>query len=148
MKIPTTTREDYLKAVLVLEKRHGSVRSIDVSRYLGVSKPSVCRAMATLTEGQFLRMDDDYFLHLTESGLEIAETTYERHCFFTRQLMAVGVDRQTAEEDACKLEHAISPVSFEKLKSHLEPDDTPPQRTRAYPSEGSVVIARFGSLIS
>ena len=122
MKIPTTAREDYLKAILVLKKKSGSVRSVDVSRYLGVSKPSVCRAVATLSEGGFLFMDEDCFLHLTESGMNIAETTYERHCFFTRQLMHLGVDRQTAEEDACRLEHAISEKSFQKLKDRLEPD--------------------------
>ena len=122
MKIPTTAREDYLKAILVLKKRLGAVRSVDVARYLSVSKPSVCRAVATLTEGGFLFMDEDCFLHLTELGMNIAETTYERHCFFTRQLMRLGVDRQTAEEDACRLEHAISETSFQKLKDHLEPD--------------------------
>ena len=122
MKIPTTSREDYLKAILVLQKHAGSVRSVDVSRYLGVSKPSVSRAVATLTEGGFLFMDEDCFLHLTDVGRNIAETTYERHCFFTRQLMRLGVDRRTAEEDACRLEHAISETSFRKLKDRLEPD--------------------------
>ena len=122
MKIPTTSREDYLKAILVLQKHAGSVRSVDVSRSLGVSKPSVSRAVATLTEGGFLFMDEDCFLHLTDVGMNIAETTYERHCFFTRQLMHLGVDRRTAEEDACRLEHAISETSFQKLKDRLEPD--------------------------
>ena len=125
MKIPTTAREDYLKAILVLYNRLGMVRSVDVSRYLGVSKPSVCRAVATLSEGGFLYMDEDCFLHLTKEGLAIAETTYERHCFFTRHLMALGVDLKTAEEDACRLEHAISEKSFEKLKERLEPDTVP-----------------------
>ena len=116
MKIYTTSREDYLKAVLVLQNRRGSIRSVDLARYLGVSKPSVCRAVATLSEGGFLYMDEDFILHLTPSGQEIAEKTYERHCFFTKQLVSIGVDQQQAEEDACRLEHAISDVSFAKLK--------------------------------
>ena len=119
MKVRTTAREDYLKAVLVLQKKYGMVRSVDLARYLGVSKPSVCRAVSTLTDGGFLYMADDFFLHLTGKGLEIAEKTYERHCFFTRYLTGIGVDLTTAEEDACKLEHAISDKSFQKLKAKL-----------------------------
>lgn len=118
MKIYTTSREDYLKAILVLKKKLGMVRSIDVARYLGVSKPSVCRAIATLSDGKFLKMDEDHFLHLTESGREVASKTYERHCFFTNYLMSLGVDMVTAEEDACRLEHAISDKSFQKLKEN------------------------------
>ena len=116
MKIYTTSREDYLKAVLVLQNKIGTVRSVDVARYLGFSKPSVSRAVATLTEGGYLFMDQDFILHLTPKGQEVAEKTYERHCFFTEQLTAIGVDLKTAEEDACRMEHAISDVSFQKLK--------------------------------
>ena len=121
MKIYTTSRDDYLKAILVLQKKLGMVRSVDIARYLGVSKPSVCRAVSTLTQGGYLYMSDDFFLHLTDAGMSIAQSTYERHCFFTRYLVGIGVDTATAEEDACKLEHAISEVSFQKLKATLSP---------------------------
>ena len=120
MKVRTTAREDYLKAILVLQKKLGMVRSVDLARYLGVSKPSVSRAVSNLTDGGFLYMADDYFLHLTGKGTEVARQTYEKHCFFTRFLTDLGVDTVTAEEDACRLEHAISEKSFQKLKARVE----------------------------
>ena len=116
MKIYTTSREDYLKAILVLQKRNPEVHSIDVARYLGFSKPSVCHAVSLLTTQGFLYMDDDYVLHMTPAGEEIARKTYERHVFFTKFLTGLGVDLETAQEDACRLEHAISDESFDKLK--------------------------------
>ena len=112
--------EDYLEAVLVLQKEKGMVRSVDVSRHLDVSKPSVCHAVATLKEGGFLTMDEDSFLHLTDVGREVAERTYEKHCFFTRLLVDAGVEPKTAEQDACRMEHAISDDSFQKIKSGLK----------------------------
>ena len=120
MKIYTTSREDYLKAILVLQKKLGSVRSVNLANYLGVSRPSVCNAVSTLSSGGFLTMDDRFLLHLTKEGREVAERTYERHCFFTKHLIAIGVDSVTAEEDACRLEHAISEKSFQRLKAALE----------------------------
>ena len=84
-----------------------------------VSKPSVCNAVATLREGGFLRVDGDHFLHLTEVGREVAEKIYERHCFFTEQLIRAGVDPETAEADACRMEHVISGESFDKLKQSI-----------------------------
>ena len=108
--------EDYLEAVLVIQKKKGMVRSVDVSRHMEVSKPSVCHAVATLRDGGFLTMDEDHFLHLTDVGREVAERTYERHCFFTEQLIAAGVDPKTAEADACRIEHIISDESFDRLK--------------------------------
>ena len=108
--------EDYLEAVLVLQKKLGMVRSVDVARYMEVSKPSVCHAVATLRDGGFLTMDEDHFLHLTDVGREVAERIYERHCFFTEQLIATGVDPKTAEADACRIEHIISQDSFEKIR--------------------------------
>lgn len=116
MKIYTTSREDYLKAILVLQKEQGHVRSVDVAQYLGFSKPSVCRAVSNLTEGGYLEMDRHFFLHLTDAGQEIAEKTYERHCFFRDHLIAIGVDPTTAGEDACRMVHAISDESFTRLK--------------------------------
>ena len=120
MKIPTTAREDYLKALLVLEKKLGDVHSVDVARYLGISRPSVCHAVSLLSQHGFLTMGGDFHLHLTAEGRAIAEKTYERHQFFTEQLVALGVDHETAEEDACRLEHAISEKSFRLLKAKLE----------------------------
>ena len=108
--------EDYLEAILVLYNKTGMVRSVDVARHMEVSKPSVCHAVATLRDGGFLIMDEDRFLHLTDVGREVAEKIYERHCFFTEQLIAAGVDPKTAEADACRIEHIISQDSFEKIR--------------------------------
>ena len=109
--------EDYLEAILVLKKKKGMVRSADVARHLKVSKPSVCHAVATLKKGGFLLMDGDHFLHLTDLGREVAEATYEKHRFFTDRLIEAGVDPETAERDACRMEHVISQESFEHLKN-------------------------------
>ena len=108
--------EDYLEAILMLQKEKGVVRSVDVARHMDVSKPSVCHAVATLRDGGFLTMDEDYFLHLTDAGREVAEQIYEKHRFFTDRLIEVGVDPETAERDACRIEHVISQESFEHLK--------------------------------
>lgn len=89
--------EDYLEAVLMLQKKNGMVRSIDLARHLEVSKPSVSRAVAVLQEGGFLTMDSDHFLYLTDAGQEVAVKIYERHQFFTEQLVAAGIDQKTAE---------------------------------------------------
>ena len=108
--------EDYLETILVLQKKLGMVRSVDVARHMEVSKPSVCHAVATLRDGGFLMMDEDHFLHLTDVGREVAKKIYERHCFFTEQLITAGVDPKTAEADACRIEHTISQDSFEKIR--------------------------------
>lgn len=108
--------EDYLEAILVLQKQKGIVRSVDVARHMDVSKPSVCHAVATLKSGGFLTMDDDFFLHLTE----VAEQINEKHRFFTQRLIAAGVDPKTAEADACRIEHVISEESFQRLKAAVE----------------------------
>ena len=110
----TASGEDYLEAILVLQKKMGMVRSVDVS------KPSVCHAVATLREGGFLTMDEDNFLHLTDAGCEVAEQVYEKHRFFTQRLIAAGVDPKTAEADACRIEHVISEESFQRLKAAVE----------------------------
>ena len=109
--------EDYLEAILVLKKKKGMVRSADVARHLEVSKPSVCHAVATLKKGGFLLMDGNRFLHLTDLGREVAEATYEKHRFFTDRLIEAGVDPETAERDACRIEHVISEETFERLKA-------------------------------
>ena len=114
--------EDYLEAILVLQRKKGMVRSVDVARHMDVSKPSVCHAVATLKDGGFLTMDDGFFLHLTNIGREVAEQIYEKHRFFTERLIAAGVDPETAEADACRIEHVISEESFRRLKAAMEPE--------------------------
>ena len=109
--------EDYLEAILVLQKQKGMVRSVDMARHMGVSKPSMCHAVATLKNGGFLTMDDGFFLHLTNIGREVAEQIYEKHRFFSFCLIAAGVDPETAEADACRIEHVISEESFKRLKA-------------------------------
>lgn len=118
MKLHTSS-EDYLEAILVIQKKKGIVRSVDVARHMGVSKPSVCHAVATLRDGGFLTMDSDYFLHLTDVGREVAEQIYEKHRFFTEMLTNAGVDPITAERDACRIGHVISESSFQRLKKTL-----------------------------
>ena len=108
--------EDYLEAILVLHKRMGMVRSVDVARQLKVTKPSVCHAMAALRDGGFLTMDAGCFLHLTDRGREVAEQVHEKHRFFAERLIEAGVDPATAERDACRMEHVISQESFERLR--------------------------------
>ena len=117
MKKLHASGEDYLEAILVLQKQKGMVRSVDMARHMGVSKPSVCHAVATLKNGGFLTMDDGFFLHLTNIGREVAEQIYEKHRFFTERLIAAGVDPETAEADACRIEHVISEESFKRLKA-------------------------------
>ena len=114
--------EDYLEAVLVLQKKLGMVRSVDVARYMDVSKPSVCYAVGTLREGVFLTTDENHYIHLTDLGRDVAEKIYERHCFFTHQLkylISIGVAPATAEADACRIEHDISAETYERLKESV-----------------------------
>ncbi len=108
--------EMYLEAILVLFKNNGFVRSIDVSEYLGYSKPSVSRAMGILRTGGYINMDKDGSITLTDTGREIAEKIYERHTVLSNLLMRLGVSEEAATADACKLEHAISDESFDAIK--------------------------------
>ena len=112
--------EMYLEAILVLSQKNGSVRSIDVSEYLGYSKPSVSRAVGILKNGNYIVVDKDGSLSLTESGKAIAEKIFERHTVLSQLLIRLGVSEETAIADACKLEHAISDESFEAIKRHME----------------------------
>lgn len=112
--------EDYLEAILVLKKKLGEVRSVDVARYVGVSKPSVCHAVTVLRKSGFLTMDNKHFISLTEEGQKVAEKIYERHEFFKEQLISVGVSPNIAETEACRIEHCVSDESFLKLKEHQE----------------------------
>ena len=110
--------EMYLEAIYVLREKTGFVRSVDVSEYLGYSKPSVSRAMGILRSGEYITIDTDGGINLTEKGKEIARKIYERHTLLTQMLMYIGVSEETAAADACKLEHAISDESFAALKKH------------------------------
>ena len=110
--------EMYLEAILVLSKKNGFVRSIDVSEYLGYSKPSVSRAVGILRNGAYITVDKDGAITLTDSGKEIAEKIFERHTVLSKLLMKLGVREETAVADACKLEHAISDESFQAIKRY------------------------------
>ena len=99
--------EDYLEAILMIKKRSGNVRSIDVARELSFSKPSVSVAMKNLKTSNYITVDENGFINLTEAGQEIADKIYERHTFLTNWLTSLGVDPEVAAEDACKMEHAI-----------------------------------------
>ena len=112
----TSSMEDYLEAVLVLQQQKGYVRCVDVAELLDVKKPSVSRAVKELSKKKCLIKKDDGTLSLTEQGKQIARQIYEKHQFFTKQLMEAGVPKDIAAQDACKLEHVISEISFKKLK--------------------------------
>ena len=108
----TSAMEDYLEAVFMLQKQNGYVRCVDVAKQLRVKKPSVSRAVKELSRSDHLVKNADGTLSLTETGLQLAEQIYEKHRFFTERLIAAGVDPKTAEQDACGIEHVISPESF------------------------------------
>ena len=110
--------EMYLEAILVLAKKSGYVRSIDVSEYLGYSKPSVSRAMGILREGGYILVEKDGAITLTDSGKKLAETIYERHTVLSELLIRLGVDEKTATDDACRIEHIISDESFQAIKQY------------------------------
>lgn len=118
MKIQESA-ENYLETILVLGKEKGNVRSIDIANAISFSKPSVSVAMKNLRENGYILMDKDGFIALTEKGHEIAETIYERHTLLSSFLMYLGVSEETASQDACRIEHVISPESFEALKKHV-----------------------------
>ena len=111
--------EMYLESIYVLSKKITNVRSVDISEYMGYSKPSVSRAVSLLKSGGYIVMDKDNFITLTDSGLEIAEKIYERHTVLTAMLVRMGVSEETASEDACRMEHAISDETFEAIKAHI-----------------------------
>ena len=111
--------ENYLETILILSLQHPSVRSIDIATELNFSKPSVSVAMKNLRENGYILVDDHGHISLTDSGRQIAETIYERHTLISACLESLGVDSKTASEDACRIEHVISPKSFQALKDHV-----------------------------
>ena len=111
--------EDYLEAILRLRETKGQVRSVDISLLLGVTKPSVSFAMKKLRENEFIQMDQENLITVTEKGEEIAMRIYDRHKTIMSFLTAIGVEEGVAREDACKIEHDISEESFNALRKHL-----------------------------
>ena len=112
--------EDYLETILVLSKRLPVVRSIDIALELNYSKPSVSVAMKHLREKGYINVNPSGFITLTDSGLSIASSIYERHIFFSNWLVSLGVSEETAAEDACKMEHQISAESFQAIKNFIQ----------------------------
>ena len=112
--------EMYLETIHVLLEKNSLVRSVDISEHMGYSKPSVSRAVGLLKKGGYILVDKDGYITLTEEGRKVAEKIYERHTVLSSMLMALGVSRETAAEDACRLEHAISDESFQAIKAHME----------------------------
>lgn len=108
----------YLEAIYVLSQKNENIRAIDVGAYLGYSKPSVSRAVGILKRHDYIVVDDDGFIVMTQKGKDSAEKLYERHTVLTKMLMALGVDEKTATEDACRMEHVISDQSFDAIKKH------------------------------
>ena len=111
--------ENYLETILVLQKRNGYVRSIDIATELNFSKPSISNAMKQLSTKGYIQMDESRLITLTEKGRKVAEQIYERHQLISEFLEMLGVDSQTAAEDACKIEHVLSKETFEKFKEHV-----------------------------
>lgn len=112
--------EDYLEKILMIRERKGEVHSIDIANELGFSKPSVSVAMKNLRQAGYISMDGNGAITLEPPGYEIASRIYQRHKLLTRILAALGVDKETAAQDACKIEHDLSPETFEKLRAYAE----------------------------
>lgn len=112
--------EMYLETILILSREKGSVRSIDISEYMGYSKPSVSRAVGLLKSGNYITVEDDGHILLTDEGRQIAEKIMSRHTLLTRMLESLGVSRETAAADACKMEHVISDETFDAIKNHMQ----------------------------
>ncbi len=117
---PEKTAEDYLEAMLMIKIKNGEVRSVDIARHLGITKPSVTYTTKRLKEKGYITMDKDNYITITESGLKIAEKIFARHKILTNLFIRLGVPENIAEEDACKIEHDISPETFDALCRHLE----------------------------
>ena len=112
--------EMYLETILILSRRGGCVRSVDISEYMGYSKPSVSRAVGLLKSGNYIVIDDDGHITLTDAGLKTAEKIMRRHELLTELLVSLGVDRTVAAADACKMEHVISDETYEAIHNHMQ----------------------------
>ncbi len=114
--------EMYLESILMVINEKGNCRSIDICEKIGYSKPSVSRAVGILKEGQYIEVDREGHITLTDIGREIAEKILERHTILSKFLISIGVDKETASEDACRMEHAMSDKTFEAIKAHAKLD--------------------------
>lgn len=112
--------EMYLETILILSGKKDKVHAVDISEYMGYSKPSVSRAVGLLINGEYITVEQDGSILLTPNGRQVAETIYERHQLLTHYLMSIGVSEEVAADDACKIEHVISAESFDALKHHIE----------------------------
>ena len=120
MKKPLESAENYLETILMLSYEKSPVRSIDIANELDFSKPSISVAMKNLRANGYIVMDASGYITLTESGREIAEKIYYRHTLISDWLIFLGVDKETAANDACKMEHAMSEKSFKAIQKHIE----------------------------
>lgn len=111
--------EMYLETILILFRKNGQVRSVDISEHMGYSKPSVSRAVGLLKKEEFITVEKDGFIHLTDKGLSQAEKILNRHTILTEVLVRMGVSQQTASNDACRIEHVVSDETFEAIKRYL-----------------------------
>lgn len=111
--------ENYLEAILIIKQRQETVRSIDLAKEMNFTKASVSRAVNKLKEDLFITVDDNGYLELTDKGLDLATKIYERHRFFTDFLIYLGVDKNIAAQDACKIEHVLSAESYHAMKNYL-----------------------------
>ena len=112
--------EMYLETILVLSQQNNHVRAVDVGEYMGYSKPSVSRAIGLLKNGGYVVSDSDGYLKLTDEGLFLAQKIYSRHNLLTNFLIKLGVSEETADVDACKMEHVISDTTFQAIRAYLE----------------------------
>lgn len=112
--------EDYLESMIILKEKNGYIRSVDIATYLGVTKPSVSNAMKRLREEGYIEMNRSGFITVTEKGMEIADKIYTRHKKLTDFFVALGVDPEIAEDDACKIEHDLSDATFDAICSHID----------------------------
>ncbi len=112
--------EMYLESIYVLLQQKTTVRSIDICEYMGYSKPSVSRAVGLLKNGGFITISDEGFITLTDVGTATAKKVFERHTVISKFLESIGVNKKTAADDACRIEHVISDESFNALKKHIK----------------------------
>ena len=111
--------EMYLETILILSRKNGQVRSVDISEYMGYSKPSVSRAVGLLKQDGFITVEKDGYILLTDKGRTTAEKILNRHTILTQMLIQLGVDQEVASNDACRIEHVISDATFEAIRNHM-----------------------------
>ena len=112
--------EMYLETILILSRKNAQVRSVDISEYMGYSKPSVSRAVGLLKQDGFITVEKEGFIRLTEKGLSTAEKILDRHTILTQMLVRLGVSQETASQDACRIEHVVSDETFQAIRTYIE----------------------------